>query len=184
LTRQKVARNSGALPPLPRPNEAEGCGDFGIRIDRNGTWHYQGSPIGRKELVCLFASVLKRHEDGSYWLITPAERGRIEVEDVPFIAVELFLNGSGRDMVVSFRTNVDEMIPMDAEHPLRVVTDPETGEPSPYILVRDGLEARLARSVYYELVASGFEEKVGQQTAYGVWSHGRFFPLGNLDGNA
>jgi hypothetical protein len=184
VSRQKVARNSGLLPPLPGADGAQGCGDFGIRIDRSGTWHYRNSPIGRKELVCLFASVLERRQDGSYWLVTPVEQGRIEVEDVPFIAVEIFLNGSGRDMVVSFRTNVDEMFCLDEDHKLRVEIDPHTGEPSPYVHVRDGLDARLARSVYYELVALGFEEKIGSKTVYGIWSKDLFFPLGNLDGSA
>ncbi len=132
-------------------------------------------------MVCLFASVLTRREDGSYWLVTPAEEGRIEVEDVPFAAVEMFTSGSGRELVVSFRTNVDECVTVDADHPLRIETEHETGEPSPYVLVRDGLEARLTRSVYYELVAKGFEEKIGEDVLYGIWSKGTFFPLGKLE---
>lgn len=157
------------------------CGDLDIRIDRNGTWFYQGSPIHRKELVCLFASVLERDADGAYWLSTPAERGRITVEDVPFLAVEMYVHSGGRDQVLSFRTNVDEMVTVDEAHPLRVSHDPETGEPTPYIRVRDGLEARIERAVYYELVAIGVEEKINERDLYGVWSKETFFPLGRLE---
>lgn len=159
---------------------ADDCGDLGLRIDRHGRWFYHGSPIPRKEMVCLFASMLCRGKDGGYWLVTPDERGRIEVEDVPFLAVEMFTCGGGRDLVVSFRTNMDELVTVDGEHPLRVVECPETGEMLPYVLVRDGLEARLTRSVYYELVAHGFEEKVGGDDLFGLWSSGTFFPLGRL----
>lgn len=156
------------------------CGDTGISIGRDGKWFYHGSPIPRKEMVCLFASMLTRGIDGSYWLVTPDERGRIDVADVPFLAVEMFTCGAGREMIVSFRTNMDEIVTVDAEHPLRVTEEGETGEPAPYVLVRDGLEARLTRSVYYELVARGWEEKVGGEELYGLWSSGMFFPLGRL----
>lgn len=156
------------------------CGDLDIRIDRNGTWHYQGSPITRKEMVCLFAGILSRRADGSFWLTTPHEAGRIEVEDVPFLAVEMFTSGCGRVQVVSFRTNIDELVTVDEDHPLRIAYDPGTDEPVPYLLVRDGLEARLTRAVYYELVTRGVEEKVDGEPLYGIWSNGTFFPLGRL----
>ncbi len=167
------------LPALPA-DPCEDCGDLGIRIDRQGRWFYHGSPIARKEMVCLFASMLRRRDDGSYWLVTPDERGRIHVEDVPFVAVEMFRCGAGREMVVSFRTNMDEIVTVDGDHPLRIVECPKTGEQIPYVMVRDGLEARLTRAVYYELVAQGFEEKVGGEDLYGLWSSGTFFPLGRL----
>ena len=157
------------------------CGDFGIRIDRTGRWFYHGTSIPRKEMVCLFATMLSRAEDGSYWLVAPGERGRIEVEDVPFLAVEMFTSGAGRDLVVSFRTNVDELVTVDTGHPLRIDIDQATGDPIPYVHVRDGLEARLTRAVYYELVALGWEEKVGGEELYGLWSSGTFFPLGRVD---
>ncbi|CUW37502.1 conserved protein of unknown function [Magnetospirillum sp. XM-1] len=162
------------------------CGDLGIRIDRQGRWFYHGSPINRKEMVCLFASVLYRAKDGGYLLITPGEMGRIEVDDVPFLAVEMYTCGSGREMVVSFRTNMDEMVTVDRDHPLRIAEAEGSGEPSPYVTVRDGIEARLSRSVYYELVALGWEEELpGEsgkgETVYGLWSSGSFFPLGRLD---
>jgi hypothetical protein len=160
------------------------CGDLGIRIARDGTWFYHGSPIGRKEMVCLFASVLERREDGSYWLVTPGEMGTIEVEDAPFIAVEAYACQAGRDLIISFRTNVDEIVTLDEAHPLRMAPDPDAGGLVPYILLRDGLEAKLSRPVYYELVALGLEETVNNEKVFGVWSSGSFFPMGRLEGEA
>jgi uncharacterized protein len=161
------------------------CGDLPFLIRRDGTWLYRGSPIARKELVCLFASVLKRASDGSFWLETPAERGRIEVEDAPFVAVELDWTGDGRQQVLSFRTNVDQVVTAGPEHPIRVAHDLLTCEPTPYLLVRPGagtagVEARINRAVYYELVALAVPEWVGCRRMLGVWSCGRFFPLGEL----
>lgn len=173
------------MAPLPHTRASlakppDNCGDLGIRIDRSGGWFYHGSPINRKEMVCLFAAMLERHDDGTYWLVTPDEKGMIDVEDVPFLAVEMFTHSSGRELVVSFRTNMDEIVTVDADHPLRIAECADTGEPLPYVHVRDGLEARLTRSVYYELVARGFEEKVDGVDLYGLWSNGTFFPLGRL----
>jgi hypothetical protein len=166
--------------PLSPDRAKNNCGEIAIRIGRDGTWFYHGSPIGRKEMVSLFASVLSRQPDGSYWLVTPFEAGRIIVDDAPFVAVESYICGAGREMVISMRTNVDEIVTLDAEHPLRVETHPETGEPSPYIFVRDGLEARLSRPVYYELVALGFEEEFEGQSRCGIWSGSVFHELGSL----
>ena len=150
---------------------------FHIRIDRHGVWHYRGSPIHRQELVCLFASLLTRQEDGSYWLITPVEACGIDVEDVPFIAVEMFVAGHGRKQSVSLRTNVDEIVTVDRMHPLRMTQ--AVGESAvPYVTVREGLEARLSRSVFYELVAAGVEEQCDSGALFGIWSSETFFPLG------
>jgi uncharacterized protein len=170
-----------ASAPAPGPRQPIDCGHFDIAIARDGTWSYRGSPIGRMPLVRLFSKVLRREPDGSFWLATPAERGRITVEDAPFVAVELTRKGEGRDQELIFRTNVDDTVAADAAHPLRVVTDSATGEPSPYVLVRNGLEARLNRPVFYELVELGQEERVGDATQFGVWSKGRFFPLGPIE---
>jgi hypothetical protein len=153
--------------------------DFDLRIGRDGTWYYHDSPIRRLPLAKLFASVLRREADGSYWLVTPAERGRILVEDAPFLAVELTVAGAGQDQTLTFRTNLDEMVAADADHPLRVATDPATGEPSPYVMIRDGLEARLARPVFYQLADLGRDETIDGISAFGVWSGGKFFPLGD-----
>jgi uncharacterized protein len=144
-----------------------------MRIARDGTWYYRGSPIGRPALVKLFASVLRREPDGRYWLVTPAERGRIEVEDVPFLAVALNVLCEGREQQLIFRTNLDDIVTAGPDSPLRVETA-ANGEPAPYILVRDNLEARLARSVFYELVELGTEEPIGETSQFGVWSGGRF----------
>ncbi|MQX38340.1 DUF1285 domain-containing protein [Roseospira navarrensis] len=157
------------------------CGDLGLSIDRDGVWHYQGSPVGRKEMVCLFASVLHRAEDGTYWMVTPAEVGRVTVEDVPFIAVEMFVHSCGPGQCLSFRTNCDEVVTVDADHPLRLDHDPGTGEPLPYVTVRDGLDARLTRAVYYDLVARGVEDTSTGERRFGVWSRETFFCLGTLD---
>ncbi len=157
------------------------CGVFDIRINRDGLWFYHGSPIGRKELVKLFASVLRRDEDGRFLLETPVEKGVIEVEDAPFLAVELQTEGEGRARTLIFRTNLDENVMLDRAHPLRIAHNPETGEPAPYILVRAGLEARLTRAVYYELVELGGEETMNGETSFGVWSGGVFFSLGTIE---
>ncbi len=155
-------------------------GDLDMRIDRNGVWHYLGSPIGRKALVRLFSTVLRRDDAGDYWLITPAEVGRLEVEDAPFMAVELTASGNGADRIITLRTNIDALVIVDDNHPIRVDTDPETNEPSPYLVLDGGMEARISRPVYYELVSLG-EDRNG---AFGVWSCGGFFPLGVLDGGS
>ena len=152
-------------------------GDLQMRIARDGTWLYQDSPITRLPLVRLFADVLRREDDGQYWLVTPAERGRVVVEDVPFVAVEVRAEGTGRDQRLTFRSNLDEEAIAGEAHPLRVASDPDTGAMIPYILVRDRLEARILRPVFYHLVEFG--EQNGEQ--FGVWSSGRFFPLGRLD---
>ena len=157
------------------------CGDFDMRIARDGTWFYHGSPIGRKPLVKLFASVLNRDEDGVFWLTTPVEKGRVSVDDAPFLAVELTIDGAGRDQSLRFRTTLDDEVTADGDHPLRVDLDPATGEPSPYVLVRGRLEALISRSVFYQLVEHGVEESDGDDTLFGVWSAGQFFPLGRLE---
>jgi uncharacterized protein len=153
------------------------CGDLEMRIARDGTWFYRGTPIARLPLVKLFASVLRREADGHYWLVTPAERGKIEVEDVPFLAVALTAEGQGREQQLIFRTNLDDIVTAGAANPLRVETT-TNGEPAPYILVRDDLEARIARPVFYELVDLGREELVENTTQFGVWSRGMFIVLG------
>jgi len=152
-------------------------GDIDMRIARDGTWYYQGTPIKRDRLVRLFASVLMRDEAGDYFLKTPVEKARIEVEDAPFLAVEMNREGEGRDQRLTFRSNLDETAVAGPDHPLRVAQDPETGEPSPYVEIRDGLEALLTRAVYYEL-AELAEPSDDDPDCLGVWSGGVFFPLG------
>jgi len=152
--------------------------DLDMRIARDGTWYYRGSPINRPALVKLFASVLRRESDGSYWLVTPAERGRVAVEDAPFIAVALDVQGEGQNRRLIFRSNLDDIVAAGPEHPLRVETAAD-GTPAPYILMRRGIEARLARPVFYELAELGGEETIAGETKFGVWSDGVFFELGD-----
>jgi len=155
------------------------CGDIDMRIARDGTWFYQGSPIGRKPLVKLFASVLHRDHEGEFWLQTPAEKCRIQVDNAPFIAVEMMVEGKAREQSISFRTNVDENVKVGTNHPIRVEVDPQTGEPSPYVVVKRGLEALISRAVFYDLVELGVEKRVSGKPAFGVWSRGSFFFLGD-----
>lgn len=153
---------------------------FDIAIRRDGTWTHQGDPIRREKLVKLFATVLQRDAEGVYWLVTPGERGRVAVEDAPFVAVEL--DADSTPGTLRFRTNLDHWVTADADHPIRVVEDAETGEPSPYVLVRDRLEALIARGVFYELVDRAVARTVDGRPMLGVESAGRFFPLGPADG--
>ena len=162
----------------PTPPVQQFCGDIDMRIARDGTWFYHGSPIGRKPLVKLFAGILRRDSDGAFWLETPVEKARIQVDDAPFTAVEMFVEGAGSARRLRFRTNVDDVLTLDDAHPLRVAVDVETGEPAPYLTVRDGLEALIVRSVFYDLVALGEERADADGPVLGVWSSGRFFALG------
>ena len=155
------------------------CGDFQMRIARDGTWYYQGTPIRRLELVRLFATVLRRGPDGRHWLVTPVEQGVIEVEDVPFVAVELRAEGAGADQRVGLRTNLDEWVAIDAGHPLEMRPQPD-GSRAPYVRVRDSLDARVTRSAFYHLVELAEAAPDGVD-GVGVWSGGRFFPLGTVD---
>ena len=156
------------------------CGDIDIRIARDGNWYYLGSPIGRAPLVKLFASALRGDYSGDFLLITPAEMCRITVDDAPFNAVEMTVNNHKHGKVLNFRLNIDEIVTAGPDHPIRVEIDDETGEPAPYILVRDGLEALIVRSVYYDLVEIGEERCVDGKTMLGVISNGMFFELGSL----
>ena len=162
------------------PGGPQMCGDIDIRIARDGTWHYLGSPIGRQRLVKLFASVLDRDESGDFWLTTPAEMCRIKVDDAPFTAVEMTVDQDKHGQRLIFRSNIDEIVTAGPDHPIRVEIDSETGEPSPYIMIRDGLEALIVRPVFYDLVEIGEEREVDGGTMLGVTSDGAFFEIGSL----
>jgi hypothetical protein len=152
---------------------------YAIRILKNGVWLYQGTPISRINMVKYFASSLKKDERGGYWLVTPYERGRIIVEDAPFVAVELENRLSGKDQVLRFRTNLDDWVTAGPDYPLRVQYDSVSSEPVPYIMVRNGMEARIARAVYYELAALAVSSEHDAKLL-GLWSAGAFFPLGRI----
>jgi hypothetical protein len=168
--------NTRALPPV-HLWEPEYCGDIGMRIARDGHWYYDNSPIGRKKLVRLFSTILRHDEDGEHYLVTPAEKIRVEVEDAPFVATLLHVHGTGKAQVLQFETNVGDMTEAGPEHLLHFDIDPTTDQPTPYVHVRARLQALIARSVFYDLVALG--EIVGDD--FGVWSHGVFFPMAPAD---
>jgi hypothetical protein len=164
------------LPPVERWHPAH-CGDIDIRIAKDGTWYHEGSPIGRKELVRLFSTILRRDPDG-YVLVTPGEKMRIVVEDVPFLAVLLDATGQGQGQTLTFITNVGDETVAGAENPIRVETDPKTQEPAPYVHVRKGLEARMSRAVFYQLADLAVPGEGEHAGFLGVWSGGCFFRLG------
>ncbi len=147
--------------------------ELAIAIDRDGVWYHDGRPIRRPELVRLLASALHRDERGQYWLLTPVERGRVAVADAPFVAVELAREGAGTEQVLRLRTNLDDWVTLDADHPLRIAQG--AFGPTPYLLVGRGLEARLLTSVYYELAELAVAGP--GPGGLGVWSCGRLFPL-------
>lgn len=157
------------------------CGDLDMRIARDGTWYYLNSPIGRKPLVKLFSSVIRYDDDGKFYLVTPVEKIGITVDDAPFVAVQMFVEGAGKAQVISFRTQVDEYVIVDKEHPMRMAFDAVTKEPSPYVLVRSNLEALIVRSVFYDLVELAKEEDVDGVRKFGVWSSGEFYDFGSVD---
>jgi len=173
---QRDAAAGRGLPPVEKWNPAH-CGDIDIRIARDGTWYHQGSPIGRKELVRLFSTILRRDPDG-FVLVTPAEKMRIVVEDAPFLAVLLDVEGEGRDRKLVFTTNVGDQAIAGPANPIRVETDPATQEPAPYVHIRKGLEARIARPVFYQLADLAVPGEGEHQGLLGVWSSGVFYPLG------
>ncbi|HUO93825.1 MAG TPA: DUF1285 domain-containing protein [Rhizomicrobium sp.] len=171
---QRDAAAGRALPPVERWNPAH-CGDIDIRIGRDGTWYHEGTPFGRRELVRLFSTILRKDPDG-YHLVTPAEKMRIRVDDAPFVAVLLAVHGERTTQRLVFTTNVGDETIAGPGNPIRVVTNPETGEPSPYVHVRRGLEALIARSVFYQLAELAVP---GADGTLGVFSDGVFFPLGS-----
>lgn len=170
-----VARAGDARtpPPVERWNPPF-CGDLDMRIAADGRWFYLGSPIGRERLVRLFASVLRRDADGRHYLVTPVERIGITVDDAPFLAVELHAEGAGDGQLLTLRTNVGDVVRLDADHPLRFESEPETGGLKPYALVRGRLEALFTRALLHQLAELMVEDANG---AVGVWSGGTFFPV-------
>jgi len=179
LERLAVAARGEKLPPVNtwQPSIHR---DMGLRIGRDGVWHYLGSPIERQSLVRLLSRVLVREGD-EFFLVSPTEKLRIEVEDAPFLAVELECLGRGEGQRLIFRTNVDDFVIAGKEHPLHVDEDPATGEPSPYLKVREGLWALINRSVYYELAERVQPAPPPREHRWGVISEGYFFELGSID---
>jgi uncharacterized protein len=174
-----AASISAAAPKGPPPVHLWNppfCGDIDIRIARDGTWHYLGSPIGREGLVRLFSSILRREGDRHY-LVTPVEKVGITVDDAPFVAVDFEASGTGEAQVLTFVTQVGDHAVAGPDHPLRVTRDATTHEPSPYVMVRGGMEALIDRKSFYRLVDLGVHAKRDGEHWFGVWSSGVFFPL-------
>jgi uncharacterized protein len=173
LSLSEIARlaSEKKLPPVDSWNPSH-CGPSGMRIARDGTWFHEGSPIGRPAMVRLFSTILRREADGRFVLVTPVEKLDIEVEDAPFVAVELKSEGSGRDRSLGFRLNTGDLVVASADHPLRFTAGGDG--PHPYLQVRKGLDALVARPVYYELADLALAEGSSHP---GLWSAGCFFPM-------
>lgn len=165
-----------SLPPVHLWNPAH-CGDIGLEIRRDGSWWQSGVRFSRDKLVRLFSTILRRDSDG-YYLVTPHEKVVVRVEDAPFMGIRVDRHESNGHQVILVTTNVGDVVAVDADHPLRVQTDPRTGEPSTYVLVRVGLEARLARPPYYELVSWAVPD--GDTPTMSVMSSGLRFPVGEM----
>ena len=165
------------MPPLDKW-DPDLSGNIDIVIARDGQWLYQGNPIGREAIVRLFSTILRREEDGHYYLVTPVEKWRITVEDAPLLAHSLQATGEGREQVLSVTTNTGETIEIGEEHPLQIGTYEGTDEPRPVVNLRNGIEARLVTAAYYDLADLVTEESIAGETAIGVWSNGNFYKIG------
>ncbi|NBA94198.1 DUF1285 domain-containing protein [Pseudomonas sp. R5(2019)] len=172
----QIPKAEKGLPPVHLWNP-DFCGDIDMRIARDGTWYYLGTPIGRKPMVRLFSTILRRDGD-DYVLVTPVEKVGIKVDDAPFVAVSVLVEGEGEAQVLRFTTNVEDEVTAGGDHPIRVVIDPVTQEPAPYVHVRVNLEALIHRNVFYQLVELAVLREVDGQPWLGVWSSGEFFPIG------
>ncbi|MCO5162866.1 MAG: DUF1285 domain-containing protein [Mesorhizobium sp.] len=172
----RAARAGKGLPPVERWNPPF-CGDLDMEIRADGTWFYLGTPIGRMPLVQLFSTVLRKDADGKTYLVTPVEKVGIKVVDAPFVAVEVDVSGEGEAQVLTFRTNVGDVVEAGPDHPLRFVDEDGTGGLKPYLHVRGRLEALVARPVMYELVEHGEEIEIGGRKMFAVRSKGEVFPI-------
>ena len=162
-------------PPLEKWHP-DNVRDIDITIEADGTWTYLGTPITRQRLAHLFSTVLRKEDDGDFYLVTPVEKCRIQVKDAPFLAVRMQEDGQDQDQTLVFTTNMADEVAADSAHPLRSKPDFATDVPVPYLLVRDGLEAKLTRNVYYHLA----KLVVSRGDELGVWSGGTFFPLSRV----
>ena len=173
----RAAQKEGRLPPVHLWNPPF-CGDLDMEIRADGTWFYEGTPIGRPGLVKLFSSILRK-EGADYFLVTPVEKVGIRVEDAPFVATdaEIAGAGAGEGQSITFTTHVGDTVTAGPERPIRVERDAATGEPRPYVLVRAELEALIDRKTFYRLVEAGAHAEVDGTRWFGLWSGGAFFPV-------
>ena len=165
------------LPPVHLWNPPI-CKNINMRIDREGRWYFMDSIIGRERMVRLFSRVLRLDDDGYYYLVTPVEKIKLEVEDKPFLIVDFSIAGRDKEQIISFKTNTNDHFLLDEHHPLRVEIKSSTKEPSPYVLVRENLEGLLSRNVYYKLVDISVTKKLKHKKIVGIWSRNQFFELG------
>ena len=173
---EQTGEGARGLPPVERWNPPF-CGDLDMEIRADGTWFYMGTPIGRAPLVRLFSTVLRKDEDGRTYLVTPVEKVGIRVEDAPFLAVEMQVTQGEKGQVLTFRTNVGDVVEAGAEHPLRFEIAGENNELKPYLLVRGRLEALVSRAVMYDLVELGEVVDVNGVPMCCVRSGGQVFPV-------
>ncbi|MBV7377857.1 DUF1285 domain-containing protein [Maritimibacter dapengensis] len=171
LAASAKAASKNGLPPVDKWDPPF-CGDLDMRIARDGTWFYLGTPIGRHALVRLFSTILRKDGD-DYFLVTPVEKVGITVDDAPFVAVDFERKGDA----LQFLTNVGDSAEAGPDHPIRVERDPDTGEPSPYVNIRRNLEALIDRKSFYRLVEIGEHEEVEGESWFGLRSNGEFFPI-------
>lgn len=177
-------KGKGAGPAPVEKWNPDYCGELDMRIAGDGTWYYFGTPIGRPALVRLFSTVLRKDEDGETYLVTPVEKIRITVADAHFIAVEMHAEIRDGEQVLTFRTNVDDVVEAGPDHPIRFDLSDDKGGVKPYLSVRGRLEALMSRSVMYELVGLGEEVEVDGKAMFAVRSKGAVFPImgvGELD---
>ncbi len=172
---------SGGIAQLRASNSASDgpchCGDIGLRIRADGVWLYRESPITREALVRLFAGVLRKEEDGRTYLVTPVEKVDVAVEDAPFLAVAVRVDGVGRKQELTFETNIGDIVACGGAHPLRFARAEPGDGLKPYVLVRNGLEALVTRALVYDLVELAITETIGGRRRLGVWSRGSFFAM-------
>lgn len=171
-----LAREKGRGPPPVERWNPPFCGDIDMKIASDGTWFYQKTPIGRPALVKLFASILKREGD-KYFLVTPVEKVGLTIEDAPFLAVELAVEGGPNGQALGFRTNVDDHVTAGPGHALRFEPEKATGGLKPYLHVRRDLWAKVTRALFYDLVGLGEERVIDGKAMFGVVSNGEFFPM-------
>lgn len=167
------------LPPVHLWNPPL-CENVEMKIDREGRWFFMNSPIGRERMVELFSKVLRLDEDGEYYLVTPVEKIRIEVEERPFLIIDYQLIKKDEKQVISFETNTKDIFFLDKDHPINVKTNPKTGEPKPYVLVRSNLEGIISRNIYYKLIELAETKKVEGEQILVLKSDNQDFEIGRL----
>ena len=173
---EQLMKKSGQ-PPLDQW-QPELSGDMDLRITRDGQWMHKGQPLAREAIVRLFSTILRREDDDEYYLVTPVEKWRIQVEDAPLLAHSLVVEGEGKEQVSKLTTTVGETLEVGDEHPLEVGVYPDSDEPRPVIRVRHGVDARLVTAAYYDLAEHVVEQTLANEPVLGVFSHGNFYKIG------